>query len=91
MSTVPTTNRTRTRATTFLFFPPLLAALAAALIAGTVAQGGGTCAAGDHACEVTNAKEEAFFNTYSSPEAQANSKPKAVHPSLRHHTCMKDL
>ena len=86
MSTVPTTNRTRTRATTFLFFPPLLAALAAALIAGTVAQGGGTCAAGDHACEVTNAKEEAFFNTYSSPEAQANSKPKAVHPSLRHHT-----
>ena len=33
----------------------------------------GTCDAGDSACEVANAKEEAFFNTYSSPEAQANS------------------
>ena len=48
-----------------------------ALLLGARAQrgdgGSGTCAAGDSACEVTNAKEEAFYNTYSSPEAQANS------------------
>jgi len=46
------------------------------LAAITRAQGlqgdAGTCDAGDSACEVANAKEEAFFNTYSSPEAQAN-------------------
>ena len=52
-------------------------AVLALLLLGARAQrgdgGSGTCAAGDSACEVTNAKEEAFYNTYSSPEAQANS------------------